>query len=83
MLNEFCAVSKQRVYGLFFFQESTVTGVAYFDMLTEWLFPQLAQEGNEFLFQQDVATSHWHLAVRNFLIEQLAGRWIGRAWVPR
>ncbi|PSN46667.1 hypothetical protein C0J52_06362 [Blattella germanica] len=38
-LNLFGAVSKQRVYGPLFFQENIVTGVAYLDMQTEWLFP--------------------------------------------
>ena len=50
----------------------------YLDMLTEWLFPQLEEEGNEFLFQQDGAPPHWHLDVQEVLNEQLAGRWIGR-----
>ncbi|KAJ4431025.1 hypothetical protein ANN_19618 [Periplaneta americana] len=59
--------------------ENTVTGMSYLDMLTEWLFPQLEEEGNEFLFQQDGAPPHWHLDVRNVLNQQLAGRWIGRA----
>ncbi|KAJ4451180.1 hypothetical protein ANN_02622 [Periplaneta americana] len=55
------------------------TGMSYYDMLTEWLFPQLEEEGNEFLFQKDGAPPHWHFDVRNVLNQQLEGRWIGSA----
>ncbi|PSN54080.1 hypothetical protein C0J52_03070 [Blattella germanica] len=57
-----------------------------------WLFPQLAAEGGHYLFQQDGAPPHWHLAVRTYLNEHLPNRWIGRAgpndqvlfkWPPR
>ncbi|KAJ4452061.1 hypothetical protein ANN_03577 [Periplaneta americana] len=78
-LNVFCAVSKLKVYGPFFFQENTVTGMNYLDMLTEWLFPQLEEEDNEFLFQQDGAPPHWNFDVRNVLNQQLAERWNERA----
>jgi len=32
-VNEFCAISSQKVYGPFFFAEETVTGMTYVDML--------------------------------------------------
>jgi len=61
-------------------------------MLTNWLILQLAAERHDYLFQQDGAPPHWHLAVRTFLNEHLPNRWIGRAgqndqvfckWPPR
>ena len=36
-VNVFCALSKERVYGLFFFMETTITGIVYLDMLQEFL----------------------------------------------
>lgn len=90
--NVFCAVTKTKVYGPFFFAEKTVTGVAYLDMLEHWLFPQLGEDLEGFVFQQDGAPPHWHCEVRNFLNEKLPQRWIGRCndndltllkWPPR
>lgn len=91
-LNVYCAVSKQKIYGPFFFQESTVTGTSYLDMVSEWLIPQLQEDSNDFILVQDGAPPHWHHEVRNYLDEQLPHRWIGRAtddnvtlmrWPPR
>ena len=61
-------------------------------MLEAWLFPQLKEAMNGFIFQQDGAPPHWHRDVRNFLNTVLPHRWIGRsgpqdlalhAWPPR
>jgi hypothetical protein len=56
-VNVFCAISKGKVYGPFFFVENTVTGNSYLDMLL----PQLEEDSNDFIFQQDGAppTSTW------------------------
>jgi len=51
----------------------------YLEMLTNWLIPQLAAERHDYLFQQDGAPPHCHLAVHTFLNEHLPNRWIGRA----
>ncbi|GBM58749.1 hypothetical protein AVEN_183577-1 [Araneus ventricosus] len=40
-VNVFCAISKRKLYGPFFFIEQAVTGFAYLDMLQLLLFPQL------------------------------------------
>lgn len=92
-INVFCAVSRRKVYGPFFFGEATVTGTSYLDTLEQWLFPQLEQyEPENFIFQQDGAPPHWHNAVREWLNVTLPDRWIGRkgpndracyAWPPR
>lgn len=91
-INVFCAISLTKVYGPFFFAERTVSGIAYLDMLEQWLFPQLMEDSQDFIFQQDGAPPHWHLDVRQFLNRSLPQRWIGRsgnedlsvlAWPPR
>jgi hypothetical protein len=37
-------MSREKLYGPFFFIESTVTGIIYLDMLREWLMPQLQED---------------------------------------
>jgi hypothetical protein len=78
-VNVFCAISKEKVYGPFFFVENTVKGNSYLDMLTLWLLPQLQEDSNDFIFQQDGVPPHFHMAVRNHLNAHLPQRWIGRA----
>jgi hypothetical protein len=91
-INVFCAVSERTVYGPFIFEEQTVTGQSYLEMLSNWLIPELAAEDGNYLFQQDGAQPHRYLAVRKFLNEHLPNRSIGRAgqndqifckWPPR
>ena len=59
-VNVFCAVSTLKVYGPFFFLEQTVTGIAFLDMLTEWLLPQLNKDSDDFILQMDGAPPHFH-----------------------
>ena len=66
-LNVFCAISHEKVYGPFLFFEATVTGNSYLDMLQFWLLPQLAQDIESLIFQQDGAPAHYYLDVRNEL----------------
>jgi hypothetical protein len=76
-VNVFYAISKEKVYGPFFFVENTVTGNSYLDMLTLWLLPQMEEDSDDFIFQQDGALPHFHVAFRNHL--NVLQRWIGRA----
>jgi hypothetical protein len=46
-VNVFCALSEQKVYGLFFFVEKTITGAVYLDVLENWLWPQLAEDAGQ------------------------------------
>jgi len=39
-VNVFCAISRRRVFGSFFFTEDSVTAKVYLDMLENWLMPQ-------------------------------------------
>jgi len=91
-MNVFCAVSTFKVYGPFFFSEQTVMGIAFLDMLTEWLLPQMNEDSADFILQMDGAPPHFHRHVREFLNQHLRQRWIGRgtdddqmllAWPPR
>jgi hypothetical protein len=91
-VNVFCAIWKERVSGPFLFVENAVTGNSYLDMLTLWLLPQVEEDSNDFIFQQDGAPPHFHVAVRNHLNVHHPRRWIGRAaandvvwcsWPPR
>ena len=57
-VNVFCAISKKRVHGPFFF-EGNVTGDVYLQMLQNWLMVELiANEHKDFIYQQDGAPPH-------------------------
>jgi len=75
----FCAVSSCKVYGPFFFAEPPVTGINYLDMLQLWLMPQLQEDSEDFIFQQDGSPLHFHFDVRVHLNANLPDHWIGRA----
>jgi len=56
------------------------------------LFPQMNEDSEDFIIQQDWAPPHWNRDVRRFLDESLPQRWIGRVgkedlalqfWPPR
>ncbi|XP_062820735.1 uncharacterized protein LOC103282930 isoform X1 [Anolis carolinensis] len=88
----FCAVSHKKIYGPFFFEGNAVTGQTYLRMLQNWLFPQLRDDCDDFVFQQDGAPWHRHPQVRRFLNATLPQRWIGHtgpqdsalfSWPPR
>ena len=91
-VNVFCAVSTFKVYVPFFFSQPTVTGIAFLDVLTEWLLLQLNEDSADFILQMDGAPPHFHRHVREFLNQYLPQRWIGcgtvddqmlLAWPPR
>ncbi|GFX90929.1 uncharacterized protein TNCV_3167601 [Trichonephila clavipes] len=89
----FCDISRLKVYGPFVFEEPTVTGSAYLDVVQLWLFPQLEEsEPDNFIWQQDDAPPHSHLSVRCWLNITVLDQWILRkephdkvffAWPPR
>ena len=54
----FSAVSVRKIYGPFFFGGNTVTGNSYLEILQDSLFPQLNQNSEDFIFQQDGASPH-------------------------
>jgi hypothetical protein len=76
--NVFCSVSRRRVFGPFFFAEKGVTGQVYLKMFQNWLMPQHEEE-EKLIFQQNGGLPLWRMVVREYLIRNLPGRWIGRA----
>ena len=82
-----CGITCNRVIGLFFFHETTITADVYLDLLTEYVAPQPIDSQPTIIFQQDGALPHWGLRVRQFLNKTFSDRWIGRdgpiSWPPR
>ena len=58
-VNVICAVSSCKLYGPFFFGEPPVTGINYLEILQLWLVPQLREDSEDFIFQQDGAPPHF------------------------
>ena len=71
------------------FQELTVTGVTFLEMLEQFLEPRLTQDGvlHCVVFQKAGAPPHFALCVPAYLNETFPNRWIGRAalrmWAAR
>jgi hypothetical protein len=64
--NVFCAISHQKIYGLFFFAKATVTGATYLDMLEQWLLPHLEKDSVDFIFQHDAAPPSPRITISTF-----------------
>jgi len=77
-VNVFCAISNEKVYGPFFFEEPTINGMIYLRMLENWLMPQLNGDSNGYIFQQDGSPAYYNKDVRGYLNRNLPQRWIGR-----
>ena len=78
-VNVFCAISKSHVHGPIIFEEN-VTGDVYLQMLQNWLSDELlANEHEDFIYQQDSAPPHWKLTVLAYLNDNLPLRWIRHA----
>lgn len=61
-------------------------------MLQNWLFPQIEDDSDDFIFVQDGALPHFSQHVRRYLNNTIPERWIGRGgaedqlyrrWPPR
>lgn len=48
-----------QVYGHFFFADKSSIEIAYFGTLVHWLFLQLQQDMNKFIFMQGDAPPHF------------------------
>jgi hypothetical protein len=79
-VNVWLGMTQSKVYGRFFFAGATVTGPVYLDMLEQFLKPQLLTDGipDTLVFQQDGATCHYAIIVRDYLDIRFPGCWIGR-----
>ena len=60
------------------YRKQRLLGVTYLALLQNWFLPQMSEDPEDFIFQQDGAPPHWHRDVRRFLNESLPQRWIGR-----
>ncbi|PSN52652.1 hypothetical protein C0J52_08821 [Blattella germanica] len=78
-VNAWCGFSYRGLIGPFFF-DGTVTGEVYFQKLQTSILPAIRDlyGDGRFYFQQDGAPAHYHNRVREYLDENLPGRWIGR-----
>ena len=72
--------------------EHTITVRTYLDMFENWLMPQMNEDSDNYMFQQDGCPAHFHNDVRDYLNINLPQRWIGRfghehvalmRWPPR
>jgi hypothetical protein len=81
-------VTASDVVGPYFFPAGGVTGEVYWELLENWLIPELDARGlrNTITLQQDGAPAHYALQVRETLDREFPG-WIGRGgrrdWPPR
>jgi hypothetical protein len=82
-LNVWCP-SSASVIGSFFFEETTVTGALYLNMLQNYAITRIPQG---YFLQQDGAPPHYANTVKAFLDQQFPGKWIGRrgpiTWPPK
>lgn len=88
-VNVWCAMSKNRLIGPFFFEGDTVNGEKYLSMLQTFFIPEVKKlrKIRSIIFQQDGAPPHFSIEVRQFLHNHFSDRWIGRGgpirWAPR
>ena len=86
-LNLWCGIIHDKIIGLFFFAEKSITARIYLDVLTEYVSLKLEQYQPHVIFQQDDAPLHWGLEVHQFLNETFPDRWIEHdspiPWPPR
>jgi hypothetical protein len=88
-INVWCAMSNKQIIGPYFFDDETVNGRHYLDMLKDYFYPIMQRKRihNKIIFQQDGVPAHFFKQVREWLNEKFDGRWIGRggpiSWAPR
>ena len=75
-----------KIIGLFFFAEKTITAQIYLDILTEYVSPQLKQYQSQVIFQQDGEQLIGALKFVSFFNEVFPDRCIGHddpiPWLP-
>lgn len=81
-----CAMTHKKILCTFIFNEPTVCGGNYLDMLEQYAFPMikdggpncLDQDPNRAIFMQDGASPHFSLVVRDSLNRNFPQSWLGR-----
>jgi hypothetical protein len=85
-VNVWLGLPHSKVYGPFFFAETTVTGPVYLDMFEQFLKHQLLTDGilETVVFYFFLAPCHYAIIVHDYLDRRFPGRWIGREGIqPR
>ena len=72
-----CAISKTKKIGPFFFGEGSATVATYKDMLIRYAFPRFSELGKDHIFMQDGASTHYSIPVRNYLNRKRPNNQIG------
>lgn len=75
-INLYCAIYCTKVYGPFFFADRTAFATTYLDILKKWLFPQLMEDSQNFIFLHDGALL-MYFDVQQLLNQSFPQRWIG------
>ena len=73
-----CAISKTKIIGLYFFKSVTVNGSTYRNMLIQYAFPNFARLREDYIFMQDGASPHYAIPVQNYLNNKRRNNCIGR-----
>ena len=73
-----CATSKNEILEHYFFDNENAIGGTYKRILRHFLFLRLQEYPEDMIFQQDGATPHYSLEVRDYFVKKLANRWMGR-----
>ncbi len=73
-----CALWRNRVGGLYYFDTSIVTGSSYLNLLNNYFLPMLPNLPSNVLFQHDGVPPHYDGGVIRLLNENLPSAWAGR-----
>ncbi len=73
-----CAVSKNEIVGLYFFENENITGRTCKRMVRYFLLPKLECYSEELIRQQDCAPPHYSIESWNYLDQELFNQWMGR-----
>ena len=72
-----CAIGKEKVTGICFFENENVNGENYRKMLLNYGFSRFASLRRDYIFHQDSDSSHYSNRVRNYLNRKRPSNWIG------
>ena len=73
-----CAISKTKIIGPYFFESGTGNGSTYRNMLIQYAFPNFARLREDYIFMQDSTSPHYAIPVQNYLNNKRPNNWIGR-----
>lgn len=80
-VNVWCAITKNRIIGPYFFQEN-LNQNSYLEMLNTYFWSEFEEENLEYrrkaYFQQDGCPAHSSLQVQNWLHRHFPQKWLGR-----